>query len=85
MGIGLIRGGVAGAIISFIGFTDGLLSRYASPSLTSVAQHGERMGALAAEMLIEKVEREYDETDRRSYRTEVIPSSLIERESTALR
>ena len=70
--------------ISFIGFTDGLLSRYASPSLTSVAQHGERMGALAAEMLIEKVEREYDETDHRSYRTEVIPSSLIERESTAL-
>jgi len=70
--------------ISFIGFTDGLLSRYASPSLTSVAQHGERMGALAAEMLIEKVEREYDETDRRSYRTELIPSSLIERESTAL-
>ena len=42
------------------------------------------MGALAAEMLIEKVEREYDETDHRSYRTEVIPSSLIERESTAL-
>ena len=70
--------------ISFIGFTDGLLSRYASPSLTSVAQHGERMGAKAAEMLIDKVEREYDETHQTSYRTEVIPSSLIERESTAL-
>lgn len=70
--------------ISFIGFTDGLLSRYASPSLTSVAQHGERMGAMAAEMLIDKVEGEYDETDRKSYRTVLIPSSLIERESTAL-
>ena len=70
--------------ISFIGFTDGLLSRYASPSLTSVAQHGEQMGAVAAEMLIEKIEKEYDETDRRNYRTVVIPSSLIERESTVL-
>ncbi len=70
--------------ISFIGFTDGLLSRYASPSLTSVAQHGERMGAVAAEMLIGKVEQEYDETDRKSFRTEIIRSSLVERESTAL-
>lgn len=70
--------------ISFIGFTDGLLSRFSSPSLTTVAQHGEQMGAAAAEMLIEKVEQEYDETDAQNYRTQVIPATLIERESTQL-
>ncbi|MDG1571815.1 LacI family DNA-binding transcriptional regulator [Robiginitalea sp. M366] len=70
--------------ISFIGFTDGLLSRYSAPTLTTVAQHGEQMGEAAAKMLIDKVEQEYDETDARSYRTRVIPTTLIERESTAL-
>jgi LacI family transcriptional regulator len=68
--------------ISFIGFTDGLLSRYAAPSLTTIAQHGELMGETAARMLIDKVEREYDEEDPASFRTEVIPVSLIERESS---
>ncbi len=70
--------------VSVIGFTNGILSRYSTPSLTSVAQHGERMGETAAAMLIAKVEQEYDETDPTSYRTEVIPISLVERESTHL-
>lgn len=65
--------------ISFIGFTDGILSKFANPRLTSVAQHGEKMGEIAAQMLIEKVEsEEEDET----YRTEILKSTLIEREST---
>lgn len=68
--------------ISFIGFTDGILSRYAIPPLSSIAQHGEEMGAVAARMLIEKVENEYDETDPDSFRTEVIRASLVRREST---
>jgi len=69
--------------IAFIGFTDGLLSRYSTPTLTSVAQHGEKMGEMAARMLIEKVEREYDEEDPTNFRTEIIPVSLIERGSTS--
>jgi LacI family transcriptional regulator len=68
--------------VAFIGFTDGLLSQYSSPGLTSVAQHGEQMGEAAARMLIEKVEQEYDETDMTSYRTEIIPTKLVQREST---
>lgn len=68
--------------ISFIGFTDGILSRYSMPTLTSVAQHGEKMGEIAARMLIEKVENEYDETDRTNYRTEVVQTNLIQRDST---
>jgi len=66
--------------ISFIGFTDGILSKYSRPSLTTVAQHGERMGEIAAKMLIEKVETEYDE--EQTFRTEVIEATLIQREST---
>jgi len=65
--------------ISFIGFTDGILSRYANPTLTSVAQHGEKMGEIAAQMLIEKAESEEEEE---TYRTEILKSTLIEREST---
>lgn len=69
--------------ISFIGFTDGLLSKYASPRLTSVAQHGEKMGEVAAKMLIEKVEQEIeDEEEVEIFRTEVIETTLIERGST---
>ena len=68
--------------VSFIGFTDGILSKYSMPTLSSVAQHGEQMGEVAARMLIDKVEKEYDETDPNSYRTEVIRASLVQREST---
>lgn len=70
--------------VSFIGFTDGILSRYAHPTLTAIAQHGEKMGAAAAEMLIEKVERQHDENDLASFKTHIIPATLIERESTQL-
>lgn len=65
--------------ISFIGFTDGFLSKYANPSLTTVDQHGGKMGEIAAEMLIEKIESENEDE---TYRTEVLKSTLIEREST---
>lgn len=68
--------------VSIIGFTDGLLSKYSVPSLTTVAQHGELMGEIAAQMLIEKVEEEIDEDKEEVYRTEIIKATLIEREST---
>ena len=69
--------------ISFIGFTDGILSKYANPGLTSIAQHGQKMGEIAAKMLIEKVEREIeDEEKAETFHTEVIETTLIERGST---
>jgi LacI family transcriptional regulator len=67
--------------IAFIGFTDGLLSKYVRPSLTTVAQHGEMMGEIAAQMLIEKIENEPREEEE-AYSTEVIEATIIEREST---
>ena len=69
--------------ISFIGFTDGILSKYANPGLTSIAQHGQKMGEVAAKMLIEKVEHESEDEDEvETFRTEVIETTLIERGST---
>ena len=65
--------------VSIIGFTDGILSRLSSPSLTSVAQHGIRMGEIAAQMLIEKVE---NDQEQETYRTEILEATIIEREST---
>lgn len=66
--------------ISVIGFTDGIISKYSSPSITTVSQNGVKMGGKAAKMLIERLEAE--EEDEEQYRTEVIETELVEREST---
>lgn len=68
--------------MEFIGFTNGLLSQFSSPGLTSIAQHGDLMGEMAAKMLIEKVETEYVEDQIEIFRTETVNASLIERDST---
>ncbi len=65
--------------VSIIGFTDGLLAKHANPSITSVAQHGQKMGEIAAKMLIERVENENDE---QSYSTKILEPTIIERNST---
>ncbi|HRV55559.1 MAG: LacI family DNA-binding transcriptional regulator [Flavobacteriaceae bacterium] len=65
--------------IQVIGFTDGVLSKHAIPGLTTVSQHGQRIGEKAAELLIERIENEYF-TD--NFQTVVVETELIEREST---
>lgn len=68
--------------VSVIGFTDGILSRLANPPLSSIAQHGEEMGAQAAELLISRVEAEWEDVNER-YETRIIESTLVERGSTS--
>ena len=65
--------------ISIIGFTDGLISEYSSPSITTVAQHGFTMGKQAVELLIERIEKESEVYKPRKI---VISSDLKLREST---
>ncbi|MBS9463981.1 LacI family DNA-binding transcriptional regulator [Flagellimonas sp. 389] len=65
--------------VSFIGFTDGLLSKYANPSLTAVAQHGEKMGETSAQMLIDKIESEVEEE---TFQTKILEPTLVVRDST---
>ncbi|MGC6431677.1 MAG: LacI family DNA-binding transcriptional regulator [Jejuia sp.] len=76
--------------IQVIGFTDGVLSKHATPSLTTVSQHGQKMGEQSANLLIDRLEAE--EADAEQYFTNndtkkdfikvVIETSIIEREST---
>ncbi|WP_250433196.1 LacI family DNA-binding transcriptional regulator [Hanstruepera flava] len=65
--------------IQVIGFTDGVLSKHATPSLTTVSQHGQKIGEKAAELLIHKLEHEDEEEQ---FQTIVIETELVEREST---
>ncbi|MEP2935253.1 MAG: LacI family DNA-binding transcriptional regulator [Gilvibacter sp.] len=65
--------------VKIIGFTDGMLSKYASPSLSVVSQHGLQIGQRAANLLIDRIEQELASD---SYFTEVIATTLIERGST---
>jgi len=66
--------------LSVIGFTDGIISKYSSPSITTVSQNGIKMGEKAAKMLIDRLES--DEWDEDQFKTEVIETHLVEREST---
>ncbi|MEM7084534.1 MAG: LacI family DNA-binding transcriptional regulator [Bacteroidota bacterium] len=65
--------------VKVIGFSDGVLSKYATPGLSTVSQHGKQLGEMAARLLIERIESK--ETDL-PYRTEVVATELILREST---
>jgi len=65
--------------IKVIGFTDGVLSKFATPSLSTVCQHGKFMGEEAARLLINRLE---DENENSIFETVVVETELIEREST---
>lgn len=65
--------------VSIIGFSNGRLSRYASPTLSSISQHGKLIGETAAKLLIDKIEKKVAEDQ---FFTKVIKTDLILREST---
>jgi len=65
--------------IAIIGFTNGILSRYSSPPLTSVNRFAHTTGEVAAKRLIEKIEEKIDFED---IKTEIIRTELVERDST---
>jgi len=64
---------------SVIGFSNGILARHSNPKLTTISQHGETMGATAAEMLIDKLE---NIDHRQNMVTKVIKTDVIERNTT---
>lgn len=65
--------------IAVIGFTDGIISQFSTPTITTVSQNGIKMGQKAAKMLIERLEKDEDDEQ---YTTEIIETELIFREST---
>ena len=72
--------------LAVIAFTDGIISKYSTPTITTVSQNGLEMGSVAAKMLIERLEAEEEaieiEEKDEVYKTVVIETHLIEREST---
>ena len=67
--------------LAVIAFTDGMISKYSTPTITTLSQNGIKMGNKSAKMLIERLESEENEEDE-NYKTEIIETHLIEREST---
>ena len=67
--------------LAVIAFTDGMISKYSTPTITTVSQSGVKMGNRAAKIIIDRLESE-DESEEENYRTEVIETYLVEREST---
>jgi len=71
--------------LAVIAFTDGIISKYSTPTITTVTQNGMEMGNIAAKILIERLESEEEELgeeEEEIYKTVVIETHLIEREST---
>ena len=66
--------------LSVVAFTDGIISKYSTPTITTISQNGIKMGRKAAEILINRLELEDEEDEH--YKTEIIETNLIIREST---
>lgn len=65
--------------VAICGFTDGLVSTLTDPTLTTVEQHGDKMGQMATELLLRRIQSE-DETIPTV--TRVVKTNLIVRGST---
>jgi len=65
--------------VAVCGFTDGLVSTLTDPTLTTVGQHGEKMGRIATELLLKRIQ-----ADDPAYPTEtkILKTDLVIREST---
>jgi LacI family transcriptional regulator len=68
--------------LAVIAFTDGMISKYSTPTITTVSQSGVKMGNRAAKIIIDRLESDDDDNDEENYSTEVIETYLVEREST---
>jgi len=66
--------------IAVIGFTDGLISEFSTPPLSTVAQHGFTMGEQAAELLLNRIQK--GEKEEKSFEKKVISTNLKIRNST---
>jgi DNA-binding LacI/PurR family transcriptional regulator len=65
--------------LSVVGFDDGPAAEHAAPPLTTVAQPHEEKGRLAAQWLLEDIER----AAAPARRERILPTELVVRESTA--
>ncbi|WP_322971769.1 LacI family DNA-binding transcriptional regulator [Faecalibacter sp. LW9] len=67
--------------LNIIGFTDGIISKHSTPSISTIKQNAFKMGEISAKLLINKLE---DESEHEHYITEVIGTEIVHRETTSL-
>lgn len=68
--------------LQVIGFTNGVLSKHSTPSLTTVSQHEQQMGEQAAKLLIERLEQDENDEVEENFKTVIIKTAIVERDST---
>lgn len=66
--------------IAIIGFTDGLISEFSSPELSTVVQHGFMMGELASDLLLDRIQQ--NKSDKDNFERKVISTNIKIRKST---
>lgn len=65
--------------VAIICFTDGVISKYATPPLSTVSQHGTQIGIEAANLLIDRLEQKEKSEDSI---TKIVACEIVKREST---
>jgi len=65
--------------IALVCFTDGLISKFSSPTLSTVSQHSEEIGKKAAKILIDRLSSDDNEAPPK---TEIINCTVVQRESS---
>lgn len=65
--------------LAVVGFTDGLISLFSTPALSTVKQHGTTIGEQAAELLLDRIQSK--EKDK-AYEQKVISTDLVIRKSS---
>lgn len=65
--------------LAVIGFTDGLISLFSTPALSTVKQHGRTIGQQAAELLLDRVQ---SKEKGKPYEQKVISTDLLIRKSS---
>ncbi len=67
--------------IQIIGFADGLWSRRLTPSLSTVSQHAPEIGAKAAELMINRIEKPKNSEEENIFYKEIVNTELRKRDS----
>ena len=65
--------------LAVVGFTDGLISLFSTPALSTVKQHGTTIGEQAAELLLDRIQHNRND---KAYEQKVISTDLVIRKSS---
>ncbi len=65
--------------LAVVGFTDGLISLFSTPEMSTIKQHGKTIGEQAAELLLDRIQQK---DKNKGYERKVISTDLIVRKSS---